>query len=76
MHTIADTALRSVVGVIVVAAMFGAIWLARDSGARAEVAATDADAQPPLLQSARTHRSPVTRTSITREELRALQASK
>ena len=76
MHTIADTALRSVVGVIVVAAMFGAIWLARDSGARAEVAATDADAPPPMLQSARTHRSPVTRTSITREELQAPQASR
>ena len=76
MHTIADTALRSVVGVIVVAAMFGTIWLARDSGARAGVAATDADAQPPMLQSARTDRSPVTRTSITREQLRALQASR
>ncbi len=76
MHTIADTALRSVVGVIVLAAMFGAIWLARDSGARADVAATDATAQRSMLQSARTHRSPVTRTSITREELQALQASR
>jgi hypothetical protein len=76
MHTIADTALRSVVGVIVVAAMFGTIWLARDSSTRAGVAATDVDAQPPMLQSARTDRSPVTRTSITREQLRALQASR
>lgn len=76
MHTIADTALRSVVGVIVLAAMFGAIWLARDSGARAGAATTDGDAQRSMLQSARTDRSPVTRTSITREQLRALQASR
>lgn len=76
MHTIADTALRSVVGLLVVAAMFGTIWLARDSGARAGVAATDVNTPPRMLQSARTHRSPVTRTSITREQLRALQASR
>ena len=53
MHTIADTALRSVVGIIVVAAMFGVIWLARDSGTRAGAAATDADAQPRALQASR-----------------------
>ena len=76
MRTIADTALRSVVGLAVLAAMFVAIWVARDSGARAGVAATDADAKRPVLESARTHRDPVTRTSITREQLRELQASR
>ncbi len=59
MRTIADTALQSVVGLVVLAAMFVAIWVARDSGALAGVTATDADAKRPVLQSARTHRDPV-----------------
>ncbi len=75
MRTIADTALRSVVGLIVVAAMLITIWAARGSSARAGVAATNADADPPVLQSARIDRAPVTRTSITREQLQELQAS-
>ena len=75
MRTIADTALRIVVGLTVVAAMLIAIWAARGFSARAGVAATDADADPPVLRSARIHRDPVTRTAITREQLRELQAS-
>lgn len=75
MRTIADTAIGSVVGLLVVAAMFVAIWVARDSSARASVAAADATQPPTALHSARNDRAPVTRTSITPEQLQALQES-
>ncbi|MEE9266955.1 MAG: hypothetical protein V3V86_09535 [Gammaproteobacteria bacterium] len=75
MRTIADTAIGSVVGLVVVAAMFVAIWVARDSSARAGVVATDATQAPTALHSARNDRAPVTRTSITPEQLQALQES-
>lgn len=73
MRTIADTALGSAVGLTVVAAMFLTIWAASDSSARVSATAAGADTEMPALQSARTHRTPVTRTSITSEQLRALQ---
>jgi hypothetical protein len=73
MGTIADTAIGSAVGLAVVAAMFVAIWVAGDSSTRAGAAAADATQAPAALQSARNDRSPVTRTSITPEQLRALQ---
>jgi hypothetical protein len=71
MGTIADTAIGSAVGLAVVAAMFVAIWVAGDSSTRA--GAADATQAPAALQSARNDRSPETRTSITPEQLRALQ---
>ncbi len=75
MRTIADTAIGGVVGLVVVAAMFIAIWLARDSSVRAGVVAADAKQEPAALQSARNDRDPVTRTSITPEQLQALEES-
>jgi hypothetical protein len=77
MRTSADTAFGSAVGLAVLAAMFIAIWAARDTNARVGTgtgaAALEANAQGPRLHSARTHRSPVTRTSITPEQVKALQ---
>jgi len=73
MGTITDTAIGGAVGLFVVAAMFVAIWVAGDSSARAGVAAAETTQAPAALQSARNDRSPVTRTSITPEQLRALQ---
>lgn len=75
MSTIADTALRSVVGLIVVTAMFVAIWIARDSSARTAAQRAEHAAQPTALNSARSDRVPVIRTSIPREQLHELQAS-
>ncbi len=75
MGTIADTAIGSIGGLVVVAAMFVTIWLAGDSSARAGAAAADAAQAPAALQSARNNRAPVTRTSITSEQLQALQES-
>ncbi len=76
MGTITDTAIGSIGGLMVVAAMFVAIWVAGDTSARAGVAAAEATREPPALQSARNDRSPVTRTSIAPEQLRALQEPK
>jgi hypothetical protein len=73
MSTIADTAIGSILGLMVVAAMFAVIWVAGDSSTRAGVAAAEATQSPATLQSARNHRSPVTRTSIAPEQLRAPQ---
>ena len=79
MRTIADTPLCSFVGLVVLAAMFLTIWLARDSSAGAGAAAQPAAssvqtaAEPHSLQSARTHRSPVTHTSIPPEQLHQSQ---
>ncbi len=75
MRKISEPAIGSVMGLVVVAAMFVAIWVARDSSARAGVAAADAKQAPTALHSARNDRAPVTRTSITPEELQALQDS-
>ena len=75
MRTIADTAIGSIGGLIVVAAMFVAIWVAGDSSARAGAAAANATQAPEALQSARDDRAPVTRTSITLEQPQALQES-
>ena len=73
MRTIADTALGSAVGLTVLAAMFLTIWASRDSSARATASHVGAPSEVSTLHSARTHRDPVTRTSITPEELRALE---
>ena len=75
MSTIADTALRSVVGLIVVTAMFLAIWIARETNAGTETASAEHASKLPTLYSARNDRAPVTRTSITREQLWGLQKS-
>ena len=75
MRTIADTAVGSVLGLAVVAAMFIVIWVAGDSSARTGVAAADTNEEPSGLQSARTDRAPVTRTSMSPEQLRQLQES-
>lgn len=73
-NTITDTVLRGAVGLVVLAALFLTIWLARDSSARVGPARPDlqeesTQVQPAQLHSARTHRAPVTRTAITREQL-------
>jgi hypothetical protein len=73
MRTIAGTAVGSAMGLAVVAAMFLTIWVARDTSARADATAGDTNAASSELWSARTHRSPVTRTSITPEQLRQLR---
>jgi len=74
MRTIADTPLCSIVGLVVLAALFLTIWMARDSsagaGARAASASAHTAAEPSPLQSARTHRGPVTHTSVPPEQLR------
>jgi hypothetical protein len=74
MRTIADTPLCSIVGLVVLAALFLTIWVARDSSAGASPHAASASAhtatEPPPLQSARTHRGPVTHTSVPPEQLR------
>jgi len=74
MRTIADTPLCSFVGLVVLAAMFLTIWLARDSSAgaatRPAAGSVQTAAEPQPLQSARTHRGPVTHTSIPPEQLR------
>ena len=75
MHTIADTVIGSIGGLLVVAAMFVAIWVAGDSSTRAGAAAANATQAPAALQSARGHRAPVTRTSTTLEQPQALQES-
>lgn len=75
MRTIADTAIGSILGLAVVIAMFVAIWVARDSSARAGVAAANATQAPTALPSARNDRAPVTRTSSTPEQQQALQES-
>jgi len=71
MRRMAETTIGSAAGLLVLTAMFIAIWMARDSSAGAGIA--EADAEPPALQSARVHRTPVTRTSITPEQLQALR---
>ncbi len=77
MRTIADTPLCSFVGLVVLAAMFFTIWLARDSSAGAAAHPATGPVQtavePHSLQSARTHRAPVTHTSIPPEQLRRSQ---
>jgi hypothetical protein len=76
MRTIADTPLCSIVGLVVLAALFLTIWVARDSSAgagaspRAASASVHTATEPPPLQSARTHRGPVTHTSVPPEQLR------
>jgi hypothetical protein len=71
MRTLADTALGSAVGLTVIAAMFVTIWVARDSSARAGSVQVEQDRT--LLNSARTHREPVTHTSIAPRRVRAPQ---
>jgi len=77
MRTIADTPLCSVVGLVVLAAMFLTIWMAKDSSAgaapRAAPASVETTAQPQALGSARTHRAPVTHTSIPPRRFRQSQ---
>lgn len=71
MRTIADTALGSAIGLTVIAAVFIVIWIARDSSARTSV--TPAEADRSLLNSARSDREPVTRTSVAPHRVRAMQ---
>ncbi len=77
MRTIAETPLCSIVGLVVLAAMFLTIWVAKDSSAgaplRAAPAPVETTAQPQTLGSARTHRAPVTHTSIPPNRFRQLQ---
>ena len=77
MRTIADTPLGSVMGLLVLIAMFIVIWLAGDSSAgatpRQAPTSVESEAQPQALNSARTHRAPVTHTSISPARLRELQ---
>ena len=75
MSAIADTALRSVIGLVVVIAMLITIWVARDSSARTGAVSIEQRSKSPPLYSARNDRLPVKRTSITRERLHELQAS-
>ena len=73
MRGIAGAAVGSAMGLAVVAAMFFTIWVARDTSARASTTAADRQAKPSELWSARTHRSPVTRTAISPEQVRQLR---
>ena len=76
MNTATDTALRGAVGLLVLAALFITIWIARDSSARVGPVPPHPVAEPAAparLESARTHRSSVTRTAISPEELEALR---
>jgi hypothetical protein len=73
MRTFADTAVGSAAGLVVLAAMFLTIWIARDSSARASHALPATDATPAELWSVRTHRSPVARTTITPEQVHQLR---
>lgn len=57
MRTLADTALRSVIGLFVVTAMLVTIWVARDSSARAGVAESASDTGSPAFDPARIHRA-------------------
>ena len=77
MSTVVDTALRSVFGLVVVAAMFVTIWATRDSSARtgaAAGAAVASESKAATLNSARNDRAPVTRTSLTPEQLHGRRA--
>ena len=77
MRTIADTAVGSIVGLVVLAAMFTAIWIARDSSAGASTAPALApvatDAQTQALQSPRTRRAPLIYTPMSPAQRRELQ---
>lgn len=75
MNTLTDTALRGLVGLVVLAALFVTIWAARDSSARVAHLPPAPDAGTIPLESARTHRAPVTHTAITPEQLEGLAAS-
>ena len=77
MRTIADTALGSIAGLVVLAAMFTAIWIARDYSAGAGTAPARApvatDSQTQALQSPRRQRAPLSYTPISPAQLRELQ---
>ena len=86
MRTIADTAVGSIVGLVVLAAMFTVIWIARDYSAGASTvpapapapapAPVAADAQTQALQSSRRRRAPMMYTPISPAQLRELQEKK
>lgn len=75
MNTLADTALRGAAGLIVLFALFVTIWAARDSSAGVGPVRPENLVEPVRLDSARTHRSNVTRTAITPERLERLRRS-
>jgi hypothetical protein len=77
MRTIADTALGSIAGLVVLAAIFTSIWIARGYSAAAatDPASTSVRADAPLqaLQSPRTQRAPLVYTPMAPAQQRALQ---
>jgi len=75
MSTVAELALRGVVGLLVICAMFLTIWVARDSSAHAEAAAIERQAESPKPQSSRTRRIPMTHTSTPPERPGELQTA-
>jgi hypothetical protein len=84
MRTIADTAVGSIVGLVVLAAMFTVIWIARDYSTGASTvpapapapAPVAAEAQTQALQSSRSRRAPMMYTPIPSAQLRELQEKK
>ena len=68
MSTRADFALPGLVGALVVVAVLFTIWVARDSSADTEAAQPMHEHPRRGLYSARSHRSPVTRTAIPLEQ--------
>lgn len=75
MSTIADTALRSAFGLVVVAAMLVTIWLARESGTRAAAVGLASESHPSMLHPEGNDPTPATRTAIPQGQRAPRQAS-
>ena len=84
MSTVVDTVVRSILGLVIVAAMLTAIWFAHESEALAtstaalpsqsEAAYREAPRVSPGLYSARVARSQVTRTAIPPQQMEQLRS--